>query len=212
VSSLASRNGVGKRYRAKDGKRPRRKKASRLARPTPRKRIGETELESDAEPPLADLLDANRIQAAKNLAAKYYHKNLMRSIEEDQANADDDEEPSRFVPVDIEGISITDYVLWHRKHSKKVLSRFKIGLADGSFCDWAINEHDYTEEELIAAGLMSAKSRNDYWRHGMLLYPHFDGDDVSHFSQKSPSEPEVRYQSSKSHRRPRLSVLQPERR
>ncbi len=70
-----------------------------------------------------------------------------------------------------------------RGHTLETLARFKVGLADGDFCRYAQEELFFTNDELVESGLMSEEYLTDYWRPGLLLFPHLRDGNVSHFSQ-----------------------------
>jgi 5S rRNA maturation endonuclease (ribonuclease M5) len=121
------------------------------------------------------------VNRLKDRAADYYHKDLMDPKSKHAAEA-------------------RRYLIQERGLSEKIIVRYKIGLATGNLVkSWG----DEKPDGLKKAGLMGDKG-GDYWKQGLLLFPHFCQGHVSHFSAKSliRDKKGCNYQSRSEHRNP----------
>lgn len=144
----------------------------------PRRSIGkQITSKSERDAASREPSDSDRLQDLKCLAVSYYESVLYEHGATDE-----------FAVESKNGKVITpeQYLRELHKHEPEALQQFYVGLADGSFCSYA-RDKDYTDEELIDAGLMREETGRDYWREGLVLFPHIVAGVISHFSQKDPA-------------------------
>ena len=138
--------------------------------------------------PLATAVDESRILAAKRFALEHYER-----VRREQADEFDFEHDGELTTVQY-------YLHDRRGHSDETLNEFRVGLADGCLLA-AASTAGFTTEELWQAGLVHVNSDSDYWPMGVILFPHFEDGEISHFSQKDPTRTHS-FQSTNAHRKP----------
>lgn len=96
-----------------------------------------------------------------------------------------------------------EYLTVTRGHKLEVLAKMKVGYADGRLVDH-LRKAGFEDKEILETGL--AKERDvagkgkhvfDYFAKGLVIYPHYSGGKVLHFTMKDPNpdkEKRLKYQ------------------
>ena len=91
-----------------------------------------------------------------------------------------------------------DYFVKKRKYDEGVLNTMKVGWTDGGLVGH-LRSKDFSDKGIKASGLGKVWSDNgtdrlvDYFRKGLAIFPHVNGERVDHFTIKDP-EGKLKYQ------------------
>ena len=86
------------------------------------------------------------------------------------------------------------YLTETRGHNMDVLKREKVGRSDGKLLDH-LRGQQFTDEEIIESGLAKIKELGegqfrvlDFFSKGLVIFPHYSGEKVLHFTMKDPEK------------------------
>lgn len=112
--------------------------------------------------------DYSPVQDALNLAANYYHQNLIESGPFAELN----------------GLTPLEYQTQIRRHTEASVSKFKIGWSDGKVIAY-LEAMGIAPEVITETGLINKKGQ-DFLPAKVFIYPHYVRGRVSHFTFKDP--------------------------
>jgi len=134
-------------------------------------------------------VSSNIHQEIFEVAARYYHHNLLSSKEH--------------LLHDDRGYTPLRYQIDVRKHSQDILEKECVGWSDDGFQDY-MDSLGYREDHMLACGLLVKNTEGkirSFFGSGAFIYPHFVDGKVSHFTQKTPDRIKgVKYQLRNEHR------------
>ncbi len=101
-------------------------------------------------------------------AAKYYHSNMLKN-------------------------GVLDYLTTKRGHRIEILNNLKVGFSDGQLLDH-LRHKKFSDADIIKSGLARERTIDgtprlfDFFCAGLVIYPHFVGEKVRHFTMKDPKK------------------------